>query len=111
MAPQGRERRRLRRVLKRIPVQFETASVRASGHIKNLSKQGIFVRSNVLPMPGDRVSLVFEKRDGSKVEVAGIVRWTTAQIGDPEAAQPGFGVELSGETREFHSFFEEILLH
>lgn len=97
--------------MKRIPVQFETASVRSGGHIKNLSKQGVFVRSNVLPMPGDRVSLVIERRDGSKVEAAGVVRWTTAQLGDPEIAQPGFGVELSAANREFESFFEEILLH
>jgi Tfp pilus assembly protein PilZ len=106
----GRDRRKLKRVIKRIPVRFSTASARAGGHIKNLSKEGVFVRSNVLPMRGDAIEISFETRDGRKIEVAGDVRWTTAQMDNHEAAQPGFGVQLREPSAEYMEFFEEILL-
>ncbi len=68
------------------------------------------MRSNVLPMPGDAVTMHFESRTGSKLEILGTVRWTTAQIGDHDQTQPGFGVQLNQRTADYDSFFEEILL-
>ena len=38
--PGGKERRKLKRVVKRIPIRFETGGLRGQGHIKNLSKEG-----------------------------------------------------------------------
>jgi uncharacterized protein (TIGR02266 family) len=96
--------------MKRIPVRFATNSVRASGHIKNLSKEGVFIRSNVLPMPGDTVTISFETPDGRKVETEGSVRWTTAQMADHEAAQPGFGVQFHRTGTDYQDFFTQILL-
>ena len=107
---EGRERRKLKRVMRRIPVRFSTASARAGGHIKNLSKEGLFVRSNVLPMRGDPIEISFETQDGRKIEVSGEVRWTTAQMDDHEAAQPGFGVLLHDPGSEYLDFFEGVLL-
>jgi len=107
--PTGVERRRLRRVMKRIPAAFEAGKLRGKGHIKNISKEGLFVRTDVLPVAGAAVRVVFHDRHGSKVEVRGTVRWTTAQLGPEEKAIPGFGVYVEPGNEEFHEFFEGIL--
>lgn len=105
----GIERRRLRRVMKRIPAAFEAGKLRGKGHIKNVSKEGLFVRTNVLPPAGSPVRVVFHDRHGSKIEVRGTVRWTTDQLPPEEQAKPGFGVHFQNASDEFSEFFEQIL--
>ena len=107
--PNGVERRRLRRVMKRIPAAFEAAKLRGKGHIKNISKEGLFLRASVLPAAGASVRIVFHDRHGSKVEVRGTVRWTTEQLPKEEKAKPGFGVYIERGNAEFDEFFENIL--
>ncbi len=107
--PSGIERRRLRRVMKRIPAAFEAGKLRGKGHIKNISKEGLFVRTSVLPSAGTPVRIVFHDRHGSKVEVHGTVRWSTAQLPPAEKAKPGFGVYIEPGNEEFSEFFEHIL--
>jgi hypothetical protein len=104
------ERRKLRRVLKRIPAAFEAGRLRGKGHIKNVSKEGLFVRTEVLPTPGDDVRVIFHDRNGSKIEVRGTVRWTTAQLARTQKAKPGFGVHIPRGNEEFDEFFGQILL-
>jgi hypothetical protein len=105
----GIERRRLRRILKRIPAAFEAGKLRGKGHIKNVSKEGLFVRTNALPVTGAPVRVVFHDRHGSKIEVRGTVRWTTAQLPPEEKAKPGFGVYIPRGNEAFDEFFEQIL--
>ena len=105
----GIERRRLRRVMKRIPAAFESGKLRGKGHVKNVSKEGLFVRTKVLPPAGAPVRIVFHDRHGSKIEVRGTVRWTTAQLPPEEKAAPGFGVYIPTGNDEFYEFFEQIL--
>jgi hypothetical protein len=105
----GIERRRLRRIMKRIPAAFEAGKLRGKGHIKNVSKEGLFVRTSALPPAGTQVRIVFHDRHGSKIEVRGTVRWTTAQLSPEENAKPGFGVYIPAGNDEFHEFFEQIL--
>jgi DNA-directed RNA polymerase specialized sigma24 family protein len=81
------ERRKLRRILKRIPAAFEAGQLRGKGHIKNVSKEGLFVRTTVLPPTGTDVRVIFHDRTGSKIEVHGTVRWTTAQLDKAEKAK------------------------
>ena len=107
--PTGIERRRLRRVMKRIPAAFEAGKLRGKGHIKNISKEGLFVRADVLPAAGAPVRIVFHDRQGSKIEVRGTVRWTTQQLPPEEKAKPGFGVYIERGNDEFNDFFEGIL--
>ncbi len=107
--PSGIERRRLRRVMKRIPAAFEAGKLRGKGHIKNISKEGLFLRTSVLPAAGTAVRVVFHDRHGSKVEVRGTVRWTTEQLPPQEQAKPGFGVYIEPRNDEFNEFFEHIL--
>jgi hypothetical protein len=105
----GIERRRLRRILKRIPAAFEAGKMRGKGHIKNVSKEGLFVRTTSLPNAGAPVRVVFHDRQGSKIEVRGTVRWTTAQLPAEEKAKPGFGVYIPRGNDAFDEFFEQIL--
>jgi hypothetical protein len=104
------ERRKLRRILKRIPAAFEAGQLRGKGHIKNVSKEGLFVRTAVLPPVGDDVRVIFHDRNGSKIEVHGTVRWTTAQLDKSEKAKPGFGVHIPRGNEAFDEFFGQILL-
>ena len=104
------ERRRLRRILKRIPAAFESGRLRGKGHIKNVSKEGLFVRTSVLPPVGDEVRVLFHDRNGSKIEVRGVVRWTTDQLPPASKAKPGFGIYIARGNDVFDEFFEQILL-
>ena len=103
------ERRKLRRIMKRIPAAFESASIRSRGHIKNVTKAGVFVRCEELPKQGEQVRVVFHDRNGSKVEIRGEVRWTTDQL-SRAADKAGFGMVIDVPSAEFLEFFEQILL-
>lgn len=102
-----RNRRRHRRVARRISVLVESGGRYFQGSIKNLSKYGVFVRSSVLPEPGAEVHLKFETIEGSKIEVTGTVRWTTAGL-PRDDAQSGFGVLLESPTEAYLSFFSSL---
>jgi hypothetical protein len=105
----GRERRRmLRRAIPSIRAAFESGELRGVGHVKNISKEGLFLRSDILPSPGSDIRILFHDRRGDKIELHGCVRWTTAQLGD-KTARPGFGVQLSRIDDDFRAFYEEIL--
>ena len=104
------ERRRLRRFVERLGVQFQSGRMRGHGHIRNLCKEGVFVRAERLPQPGAQIALALETGDGDKVEVHGTVRWTTAQLPNARAVPPGFGVRLD-PCSSYRELFEALLLH
>src|SRR5262245_49448353 len=104
------ERRKLRRILKRIPAAFESGTLRGKGHIKNVSKEGLFLRTVTLPGVGDYVRVLFHDRNGTKIEVLGTVRWTTAQLPTSSKAKPGFGLHIPRGNEDFDDFFGQILL-
>jgi hypothetical protein len=106
--PSGKERRRLKRVVSRIPVRFQADTLHGTGHIKNLHQEGLLIRSHMLPEAGDTVHVSFTTPEGRKIEVEGVVRWTTVQM--DEDAPSAFGVKLSRVDEEYLRFFEQILL-
>ena len=105
----GVERRSLTRVVKRISATFVAGPVRGKGHIKNVSKRGMFLRTIQIPEVGTPVRVTFRDRDGSTVEVNGTVHWTTKQLPASSKAQPGFGIQIPADSQEFTEFFERIL--
>ncbi len=107
----GKERRKLKRFVRRIPAKFSTASIEGTGHVKNLSKEGLFMRTNCLPQAGEEVQLIILTRDRRKIEVVGVVRWSTAQLDNHTPAQPGFGVYIESRSPEFVEFFTDLLLN
>ena len=105
------ERRRLKRVVRRISACFQCDGVIGKGHIKNVTQEGLFLRTDHLPPPGSQIRLVFGPEGGPRVEVSGTVRWTTAQLPPGANTSPGFGMRIENVTEEFLEFFENILLH
>ena len=104
------ERRRLKRTVKSIPARFQVEGRTQRGYIKNITKEGLFLRTNSLPTPGASVRVIFQARDGPKIEVAGTVRWTTAQLPPSSDSAPGFGMKIENVPEEFLEFFEQMLL-
>ena len=105
----GIERRKLKRSVARVPASFESGEVRGKGHVKNVSKGGVFLRSDVLPEPGSEIRVLFHTQQGRKVEIEGIVVWSTTELEQPDA-RPGFGVRFEGASEQFLEFYEQILL-
>ena len=103
----GIERRKHARLAKRLSVLCECEGTYWQGHIKNVSKSGVFVRSTMLPEPGSEVRLKFETLDGLKVDETGRVCWTTAGLPKEEAAS-GFGALIDSPGREYREFFAEL---
>jgi hypothetical protein len=108
VALQGKERRRLKRYDVRVRVRFETATVRGQGRVRNIHKEGMFVASHLLPTPLEPLRIVIEAGN-RKVEVKGVVRWTSAQYPN-RGPTSGFGVQLERATPEYLEFFASLLV-
>lgn len=104
------ERRRIKRTVKSIPARFQHEGRTQRGHIKNITKEGLFLRTDSLPPTGAAVRVIFETKAGAKIQVAGTVRWTTAQLPPSADTPPGFGMKLDDVPEEFLEFFEQMLL-
>ena len=88
----------------RIPVRFMAEGAEGIGHLKNVSRAGMFVRSNDLPRPESSIAIQFDAPEtGVSINLRGEVRWTTD--GHGIAGGPGFGVQLHEPPREFTDFF------
>ena len=107
--PVKSEKRRLRRTVTRIPATFVAGDTIGNGHIKNLSRDGVFIRTDSLPSKGDLVSVIFFLTDGSKVEVSGTVRWSTAQLPRSREAKGGFGMLIEQLNDPYLEFYEQLL--
>ena len=111
MAPGRKQPRRiLRRNLPGFDARFACDHLRGEGRITNISRDGVFVRSAQLPPVGAVVRLALSGLE-CEVTVAGIVRWSTAQLPDhhPGKAQSGFGVHISESNQNFRQLFERVL--
>ncbi|MFQ5514884.1 MAG: PilZ domain-containing protein [Myxococcota bacterium] len=112
MSPQGEStvvERVVKRTIARIPAIYAGGADHGHGYIKNLSPRGLFLRTEDLPARGDRVSVLFYVPDGGKIEVVGVVRWTTAELDPAEQARPGFGLEIDQGNEAFLDFYESLL--
>jgi len=105
----GRERRKLRRTVTRIPATFASGDTHGNGYVKNVSRGGVFLRTDTLPAPGAPVSILFHAPNGTKVEIAGVVRWTTDQLPE-ETNFAGFGMQLEGDNEAYLEFFDALLV-
>jgi Tfp pilus assembly protein PilZ len=107
--PRKIERRTLHRAVKRIAATFASGKLRGQGYVKNVSKTGLFLRTDTLPEVGSEVRVSLRDRAGAKVELRGTVRWTTRQLPAGSKAQPGFGMQIPSDDPVFVEFFEQIL--
>ena len=89
---------------------FVGGALQADGHVKNLSKEGLFLRTDSLPLPGQPVQVLLMPPDGPEVEVVGTVCWTTDQVPD-RSPQKGFGLKIDDPTDAYLEFFQRVLLN
>jgi uncharacterized protein (TIGR02266 family) len=108
MKDQGRERRRLKRFRSRVPALLLVDGKAVDAHVKNLSKEGLFLRTDQLPEPGASVQVLLKPGDGRKIELNGTVRWTTKQY-PGRSKHPGFGLLFDQVTDEYLQLYEDIL--
>ncbi len=104
------KRVRLTRKMKPIRAAFKTDRVHGEGQIGTLSREGLFLATEELPGPGDSVTVIFSDRSGSKIEVCGTVRWTTAQLPPGKCSRTGFGMHLEFLSDEYREFYEDLLV-
>ena len=95
----GRARPRIG--ISHISVRFVAEGNESTGMLRDVSRQGLYVRASHLPRPGAVIAVQFEGPFGDLVDVRGEVRWNT----DSNGTRPsGFGVLLHEPSREFRSF-------
>jgi hypothetical protein len=104
------DKRYLNRTVTRIPATFASGTTHGNGYIKNLSLEGLFLRTEALPQTGDLVDVIFFIPDGNKIEVSGTVVWTTAELGPAYGAKPGFGIQIDEPSQDYLGFYEELLM-
>jgi hypothetical protein len=80
-----------------IRAEFSAGAARGYGRLLDISADGLFVRSALLP-PRGPVHMVLRTPTGREIRVAGEVRWNTA---GKRFRASGFGVRLSGVGREY----------
>jgi hypothetical protein len=97
----GRTRQRIR--LEQIPVRYLAEGCEGIGHLRNVSRAGVFIHAEELPPAGTVVALQFRSPSGALVDVRGLVRWGTDGPGELDGS-PGFGVMLNEPAREYLEF-------
>ncbi len=104
-----------RRIIGRIPVQrfmnpmaavFRTSLVEGKGWVTDLSRMGMFIASETLPEPGERIRVVFEDASGAKLDVRGTVRWNTGPEPGPVS---GFGIKLHKPSPEYLDLCQALI--
>jgi hypothetical protein len=96
---------RIRTVIK---TDFVAGELKARGKIRNLCADGLFVCTQVVPEQGDSVRLRFRAPTGARVDVAGLVWWTTVERGLTDR-QSGFGVRVLDANEDYEALIEMLL--
>ncbi len=106
MSDSARVRQRIRVEL--IPVRYMAEGREAIGHLKNVSRAGVFVRARELPAPGAAVALQFRSPSGELVDARGEVCWTTDGLPDSDVP-PGFGIRIHEPPQQYWKFLRWAL--
>jgi hypothetical protein len=91
-----------------ITVRYLAEGQEGIGHLRNVSRAGVFIRALELPSEGAAVALQFRTPDGDLVDLRGEVCWTHPGAVDADGT-PGFGVRLHEPPREYREFFRWVL--
>jgi Tfp pilus assembly protein PilZ len=92
-----------------IPAEFSAGRLQGTGQIKNLSEGGLFVGTGSLPAQGETVELCFTVPGGSRIELSGMVWWTTADSAERRHRQTGFGLRLLEENDAYRTWVATLL--
>lgn len=92
-----------------IKTEFQAGSLQGTGTIRNLSTGGLFVGTQAIPEQGDTVELAFSLPGRARVEVKGMVWWTTTDPGAGRCRTPGFGLCVLDETDDWRGVVDAML--
>ncbi len=81
------------RIRTSIPVEIRSSGRVSEGTVRNASDGGMFVETRAIPPQGEAVSLRFFARREARVEISGLVWWTTEGSPNPHRRR-GFGLRL-----------------
>jgi PilZ domain len=102
------EKRTARRRDADMTVEFTQGSIRGTGVVGDVSRRGMFVRSNWIPGAGPMVRLTVKLPGGRRLVLSGRVVRTSEPIGPSGSAQrPGFGLRLSGDWPDYDDLFSK----
>ena len=99
-------RRRDKRIVRRLEVEFSAGGVTHRGITSNLSRRGMFVRTNHALSPGSAISLLIYLPDGKTSSVRGLVR--RAQRNPSISLKNGMAVEINGEDGDYGKFIAAL---
>lgn len=89
-----------------ISVRFVSEGNEATGVLRDVSRQGAYIRASQIPRPGAVIAIQFEDTDGKLIEARGEVRWNVSPNGDQPS---GFGVIVHEPSRRFRDFVDWAL--
>jgi hypothetical protein len=93
------------KVMRPISARFEAGLRVGQGRVSDLAPAGLFVATEDLPEPDERVYVSFAGPTGIRIEVQGTVRWTSAE----RPVEPaGFGMQIEDPPPEYSEFFEWV---
>ncbi len=98
-----------RRVETAIQTEFATSELRATGKIRNLGENGLFVGTRTIPGQGEPVRLRFTAPGGDYVRVSGLVWWTSRDPDARDDVTPGFGMRLLAVSPTYRMLISELL--
>ncbi len=90
----GRENQPRFRPSSFIQVVFVTGSTAGRGVAENVSREGLFIRTPLLPQPGERIRVTLRTAGRPEIDVQGEVRWNSKNVPAEDTAS-GFGVAIS----------------
>lgn len=98
------ETRVTRRRRAEMTVEFTQGALRGTGVTGDISRRGMFVRSNLVPGTGPVLRLTVNLPGGRKLALTGrVVR--SVETGDPATAPTGFGLRLVDDWPEYDEIF------
>jgi hypothetical protein len=97
-----------RRVRTAIRTEFEAGGRSGKGKITNVAEGGLFVGTASIPDQGETVELHFSTPTGRRVDLSGLVWWTTAQTNPELHKLPGFGLCLLDESDDYSRFVRSL---
>lgn len=103
--------RNKRRITLSEPIRtaFVAGSSEGRGIVQDVSLEGFFVRSPLLPREGTPIIAAFKTMSGSRVSVHGIVRWNTASVDTQTLDTCGFGVHITKRSTDYLGFVDGAL--
>ena len=74
--------------------------------LRDVSRQGVYIRASQIPRAGAVIAVQFEGGDGRLIDARGQVRWNVS----PQGGKPsGFGVIVHEPSQRFRDFVEWAL--